>query len=512
MAVNSAARALLPRADPGTRLDDAAPEWLARAHQEQTGETGYIVAGAVEGGPLAAQPTPLEAGTVLWWLLGDTADSLRTTGAELAAERNRTDFLIEASTALSASLNVERCMEAVVRFGARLADAAVVVASAENSRLPVATCSGDDVGHRIVDEDPAVVPGLAETLLEYPPAPSHRIDPTALPQWLLPPGFRDPPGSVLIVALPGHGLSAGALVLLHRDSTHLEERDEVLVQLFASRAGTALSAARLYAEQAGITRLLMRELLPPRLPRIPGVDLASAYRASANHEIVGGDFYDVHPAAGTGDHSLIVLGDVCGKGMEAAVSTGKIRNTLHALVSLSGDHEKVLNLLNQALLTSRHDRFATLVLASLTPRDDGVRLRLTSAGHPPPLIVRADGTVEEADTRGQLVGVLPRVRATTMRTTLAPGESCLLYTDGITEARGGRLGTGMFGEQRLRQALSRCAGMPAGATAEYVQMLATQWAGPRQHDDIALVVIATPPRPAPRPAAASNALSGGRTP
>ncbi|WP_245664534.1 PP2C family protein-serine/threonine phosphatase [Nocardia grenadensis] len=423
----------------------------------------------------------------------------RTTGVELAEERSRTEFLIEASEALSASLNIERCTESVARLAARLADGATVVAPVQDLRLPVITCSVDKVRHQLVDRDPAAVPGLAEALLGFPPVPSRWIDPHAVPSWILPEDFRGPLGSVMIIALPGHGLPAGALVLFRRVGRHpFGERDEILAHLFAIRAGAALSAARLYAEQTAITDLLMRELLPPRLPRVHGVELASGYRASENHQIVGGDFYDVHAAAGTRDESLVVLGDVCGKGLEAAVLTGKIRNTLHALVSMSDDHEKVLNLLNQALLTSHHDRFATLVMASVAHRDGRVRIRLTAAGHPPPLIVRSDGTVEKADTRGQLIGVLPRVTATTLRTTLEPGESCLLYTDGITEARGGPLGTSMFGEHRLLEALSRCAGMPAEAVVEHVQMLAAQWVGHRQHDDIALVVVTAPMWPQQR--------------
>lgn len=188
----------------------------------------------------------------------------------------------------------------------------------------------------------------------------------------------------------------------------------------------------------------------------------------------------------------MVLGDVAGKGLDAAVLTGKIRNTLHALLPLADDHERLLNLLNGALLTSRHTRFATLVLASVSRRGGKVHLRLTSAGHLPPLIVRNDGTVEEVATRGTLVGALPTVTATTVRTVLAPGETCLLFTDGITEARGGPLGDDLFGDHRLHRALSPCAGMPAEAVVERVQMLASEWVGAGRHDDMAAVAINAP--------------------
>lgn len=207
---------------------------------------------------------------------------------------------------------------------------------------------------------------------------------------------------------------------------------------------------------------------------------------------MGGDFYDVYPAADDSQESLVVLGDVCGKGIEAAVLTGKVRNTLHALLPLASDHHRVLSMLNDALLSSHHTRFVTLALASVSRLDSGLRMRLTCAGHLPPLIVRANGEVEVVETIGTVVGVLPEIATTTVEVTLAPGETCLLYTDGITEARGGPLGSEMFGEDRLHEALTRCAGMPAEAIVEHVHMLAAEWARERSHDDMALVAVTAP--------------------
>jgi serine phosphatase RsbU (regulator of sigma subunit) len=337
------------------------------------------------------------------------------------------------------------------------------------------------------------MPGLGEALRDFPPVPSRWIDPAAVPGWLLPPRLAGMTGPVAVTPLPGHGVPAGALVLLRRAGRGPFGADEdVSARLFAARAGTALSAARMYSEQAGITATLMRELLPPALGGVPGVDLAGGYRPSGRDERVGGDFYDLHPAADPDGETLVVLGDVCGKGLDAAVLTGKIRNTLHALRPLAGDHARVLELLNDALLTSHHTRYATLVLASVARRGSQVALRLTSAGHPAPLVVRADGSVEAARTRGTIVGALPRVRSCTAEVTLAPGETCLLFTDGITEAKGGPLGADRFGDDRLRRVLAECAGMPAGAVVERVQTLASQWVGGRPHDDMAVVAVTAP--------------------
>jgi serine phosphatase RsbU (regulator of sigma subunit) len=174
------------------------------------------------------------------------------------------------------------------------------------------------------------------------------------------------------------------------------------------------------------------------------------------------------------------------------VLTGKIRTTLRALLPMAGDHQALLKLLNRTLADRRDARFVTLVLASARREGATVRLRVTSAGHPPPLIVRADGRVEEADTRGSLIGVLPDIESTSADITLDPGETCLLYTDGIIEARGGPLGDAMFGEDRLRQSLTECANMPADAVVERIQMLASQWIGRGTHDDMAVLAITAP--------------------
>lgn len=498
--LNDAASALFPDARAGGPLGDIVPPWLADAHERQRttipaqkGRSARAASGPVGERSFEAYPAPGTEGETVWWLAEDT--ERRRAEAALETERERTAFLAEASNALLSSLNVERCMEVTAQLAAEhLADAAVVISPAHRRRFPVASCRrGRAVTHGTVAVDPTTVPGLGEALQGFPPVPSRWIDPGSVPGWAIPDGFAEPVGSVVITPLPGHGVAAGALMLLRRDDrAAFTEADELFARLFAARAGAALSSARMYTEQARITDTLMRELLPPALHQVHGVEFAGGYRASSNSERIGGDFYDVHPGPGPGEESLAVLGDVCGKGLDAAVLTGKIRNTLHALLPLADDHVRMLGLLNSALINSHHTRFATLVLASARRQGSRVRLRLTSAGHPAPLIVRGSGRVEEADTRGSLVGVLPAVHARTDTVELEPGETCLLFTDGITEARGGPFGDEMFGEDRLKRALQECAGMPAAAVVERIQMLASQWMGRAKHDDMAVVAITAP--------------------
>ncbi|WP_190189111.1 PP2C family protein-serine/threonine phosphatase [Streptomyces minutiscleroticus] len=492
---NEAARTLFPPAE-------GLPPWLADAHRRPrasgTPEQG-VVSGTVAGRSFEAYSSPGEGGEVVWWLVEDTGHRLAEEA--LRTERERTELLEEISGVLLSSLNVDRCAEVTARTAAdHLADAAVVVAPAQGRRHPLTYArAGGAVTQTLARVDPSSVPGLAEALQGFPPVPTRWIDPEELADWLIPPGFDGPIDSVIIAPLPGHGIPAGALILL-RSSTHraFTDGEEAFAHLFAARAGAALSAAHLYAEQASITATLLQELLPPRLERVHGVEYAGVYRPSQDHEDVGGDFYDVHPGADASQDTFVVLGDVAGKGLQAAALTGKIRSVLQALLPLSGDHQQVLTLLNDALLTSHHTRYASLVLASVR-RSEGsegaegqVRLRLTSAGHLPPLIIRADGRVEPVDTLGQIVGALPKVTAHSVDVVLAPGETCLLYTDGITDAHGGPLGEELYGEHRLRHALRECARMPAKAVVEHVQMLAAQWLGGGRHDDMATLAITNP--------------------
>lgn len=495
VATNAAARSLFSHASRGHRANGGLPHWLAEAHRrlEPGAPPSGPASGAVADRTFQAHPSPGEAGTVVWWLLEDT--DLRSAQRALRSERERTALLADISGALLSSLNVDRCTEVTARMAAdHLADAAVIVATSPGRRHSLTYAqSGGEVTRTTARIDAATVPGLAEALQGFPPVPTRWIDPDDLPGWVVPPGFDGPIGSVIVTPLPGHGVPAGVLILLRSGTQRaFTDGEELFARLFAARAGAALSAARLYAEQASITATLLRELLPPSLERVHGVEYAGAFRASQDHERVGGDFYDVHPGADPAEETFVVLGDVAGKGLEAAVLTGKIRSVLQALLPLSGDHQQVLTLLNDALLNSHHTRFATLVLASARRRAGQVELRLTSAGHLPPLIIRADGRVEEAATGGTLVGALPHVSARSVDAVLMPGETCLLYTDGITEARGGPLGDQLYGEARLQAALRDCARMPAEAVVERVQMLVAQWLGEGRHDDLATLAITNP--------------------
>jgi serine phosphatase RsbU (regulator of sigma subunit) len=342
----------------------------------------------------------------------------------------------------------------------------------------------------------AEVPGLVEALGGFPPIPSRWLDAHQVPDWLLPDDLG-PVGALLVTPLPGNAEPAGALILARcGPEAAFTAEDEILARIFAARAGAAISAAALYREQVDTTAILQADLLPPELPQPDGVELIGSYQAAKEALRIGGDFYDVFGPTATSADTVVALGDVCGKGPEAAVLTGKVRQTLRALRLVDAAPDAMLHVLNQALLQSgRQHRFVTLVVGSITRTDHGrIRVTLASGGHPSPLVLRADGTVEEVPTSGTLIGVVPETVVRPATVELAPGELCLLYSDGLTEARGGPSGNEHYGEDRLREALSSCQGMPGVAAVERVRQLVSDWVHGGMRDDIAMLAVRAPSR------------------
>ncbi|MCZ4119794.1 PP2C family protein-serine/threonine phosphatase [Streptomyces sp. H39-S7] len=495
---NKAAEALFPSLGESDAFTaDVVAPWLVQAQEQGVdaldGSVGARVFRAT------AQPLP---GECTGWLLTDVTEE-RAALQRLSDERTRTQFLVRASARLLSSLNQRRCLRVTTELAAeQLADAAVLVTPTRGRRVAVTRMvHGGRLEELTLSVNVDQVPGLSDALAGFPPVPSRWVDPDLAPPWLAPEDFGEL-GSLIVTPLPGNGVPAGALILLRRAGRPgFDEEEELFARIFAARAGAAISAAMLYAERTETTNILQRALIPPPIDRLEGIDLASSYRPARAADLIGGDFYDVHPplstpggAEGSGE-TLLMLGDVCGKGPAAAILTGKIRNTLAALRRLEPRHKQLLELLNATLLDEQDARFVTLVLAGVTPVANGrLELRLTSAGHPAPMIIRADGSVEQAATRGSLIGALPHITSTTWTTILDPGETCLLFSDGVTEARGGPSGKEMFDDERFKEALRECADMPVEAIVERVELAVAQWLGGGEHDDIALLALGAPRR------------------
>ncbi len=234
-----------------------------------------------------------------------------------------------------------------------------------------------------------------------------------------------------------------------------------------------------------LARTLQQTLIPPTPPEIPGLDVAAAYRPAGDGSTVGGDLYDVYPL-GTDDWGL-VLGDVCGKGVDAAVVTALARYTVRALAVELERPSDVLASLDQVVQGHETDRFCTVVLARLRQRDDGWYVTLGTGGHPPPVLVRRDGRPELVPLEGSIVGVLAEPEFCDLELQLDPGDVLLLYTDGVTEARHGRE---FFGDERLLEGAGH-GGSAADMVAALVEQVMVFQAG-ETRDDIAVLAIRVP--------------------
>ncbi len=200
----------------------------------------------------------------------------------------------------------------------------------------------------------------------------------------------------------------------------------------ALRVGNAVENARLFRQREAIAHTLQQSLLPPELPKLPGLDVAALYRPAGEVNEVGGDFYDLF---GTGrDEWFAVVGDVCGKGAEAAAVTALARYTIRAAVTRHRSPANVLRWLNAAMLRQQADRFVTLACVRIELADV-VTVTVACGGHPAPRVLRSTGLVEELGAIGTVVGLLEAVAAEDRTTRLAPGDALVLYTDGLTEAR-----------------------------------------------------------------------------
>ncbi|MGH3975927.1 MAG: PP2C family protein-serine/threonine phosphatase, partial [Pseudonocardiaceae bacterium] len=209
---------------------------------------------------------------------------------------------------------------------------------------------------------------------------------------------------------------------------------------------------------------------------------------AAGELAVGGDFYLLRPLSD--DATLFALGDVCGKGAEALAESSRVQHSLTALMIVEQEPARLLRLLNRALVAAGRTVFTTLVLGVLRPTPEGLRLTLAAGGHPAPLVVRDGGHVEEVRVPGTVVGILPDARFGRTSITLEPGDTCVLYSDGVTEAsRYAGEREEQFGSARLAGCLRGCAGMTAQAVATRVKDAITDWLGGNDGDDLAILAI-----------------------
>jgi PAS domain S-box-containing protein len=294
--------------------------------------------------------------------------------------------------------------------------------------------------------------------------------------------------TALVLPLHARGVPLGTAVLLSaRGRPGLPEAEVALAEELARRAAVALDNARRYRERDHIAAALQRALLPAALPEVPGCELAARYVPSGTGGEVGGDFYDIFE---TGDGWGIVIGDVCGKGPDAAAVTGLARHTVRVAAVQDRRPAAVLAVLNRVLLAEAgDDRFVTAAYADYAPTTDGARLRLALGGHPPPVLLR-DGQVRHVGAHGSLLGVFDEVELADTVVDLRPGDTVVLVTDGVLEA------PGVAGRLDLDGLLAAVVGTAgAEATAAAVVDAVTAHSGGPAPDDVAVLVLRVVPAP-----------------
>jgi PAS domain S-box-containing protein len=466
-----------------------------------TGEAGEIVVRFRERGSgeerwSAIKAAPIRDGEGTVTMAINVIEDISTHKRAERAQR----FLSESTAVLSSSLDLDEVMGQVARL------AVPTVADWLFIDLVLDGVGIDRVA--VAHMDPQ---RLREAQSLYQGAPPDRLAPGGVPHVLRtarpelhpdlqaelasaapggPPYFRLARAfgmrSALVVPMSSRGRMLGALTLATDPGGRcFDEHDLELAMELARRCATAIDNARLFSERAYIARTLQQSLLPAELPDIPGIEAAARFRPTGEGNEVGGDFYDLFESGAQG--WTIVMGDVCGKGPDAAAVTALARYTLRAASMRAGPPSRSLRLLNEALLRQRDDRrFCTVAYAHLEPEQDGVRVGCAIGGHPLPLLLRADGGVEAVGAPGTLLGVLPEPNFEDTRVSLHAGDSLVFYTDGVVEGRGVN---GPLDETGLSHLLAACAGEGADAIAARVEEAALAASGGKPRDDIAVLVL-----------------------
>jgi serine phosphatase RsbU (regulator of sigma subunit) len=405
--------------------------------------------------------------------IGLLLENHRLRRADLA-RRGWLMFLAEAGDLLAQSLDVQLTLALIPRLVVPrlgLWCAVHVVDDDGELRLAASTHSDESTVPKLLDHLDAARPLLLEALgLE-----------AALP--------LAAPADGIAVALVARGQRLGTIAV-GRDPESRQGPDEIAaIEDFARRAAVAIDNNRIYAERRAVATELQRSLLPPELPRIDGIDLGAEYVPAGEAVDVGGDFYDI--VSLPDGRWLVVIGDVSGKGVQAAIVTGLVRDVTRSLVRDGRPVADTLARLNETLVERGGGRFCTLALAVLSRRPDGcVDVALHLAGHDQTVLVHPDGRTRLVGRCGTALGLLPVVKSPVEQVVLAPGDMLIFSTDGVTERR--HRGT-LFGIDRLRNEASTLAGFPAEVVAARLRTAAVAFSPEPPRDDIAVLTVRIEP-------------------
>ncbi|MDX6377767.1 MAG: hypothetical protein QOE98_2070 [Gaiellaceae bacterium] len=291
--------------------------------------------------------------------------------------------------------------------------------------------------------------------------------------------------SMLSTPLVVRGRTIGALTFGWRQDRAYGGLDIGVAEQLARRVALAIDNARLYGVQREIAHTLQQSLLPGILPQPPGIEIAARYRPSGEGAEVGGDFYDAWAISDGG--YAIAIGDVAGKGPGAAAMTALTRHAMRVTSRYERSPSRILEVVNDAIMEERSvAEFCTAALALLRPNGDGYTLTSACAGHAAPLVLRVDGTVEEAGTWGTLLGAVTDAKFHDATTHLVYGDAVICYTDGVTERRIDGI---LFGEERLKRLIASLVGEPADAIAGRIDDAVVAYAPGLPDDDVAILAL-----------------------
>ena len=409
----------------------------------------------------------------------------------------RQRFLAEAGQLLASSLDYQQTLERIARM--------LVPRLADWCGIEVLDESDEPQQVAVAHADPAKVEMAHELRSRYPP---DRDSPTGVPA-IMRGGpaelYRQIPDEMIVAAAQDDehlrlirelgmrsamavpmrigNQTLGVITLVSAESGRVFDDDDLaFAEDLALRAATAIQNARLFAAQERIAHTLQASLLPERLPEVIGWETDAAYQAGERGADVGGDFYDVLPVAAG---HLVVLGDVTGKGIEAAALTSLVRHSARMAARFDPRPARVLALVNQVLREQPQLSLVTVVCALVEAEGDQARLTVSSAGHPLPLLLRPGEAPAPVGDHGVLLGVAGEEDWSETPVRLTAGDTVLFYTDGVTETPGADT---RFGELRLREAMLRAGDGPAALLLEIEQSLRAFQAGATL-DDRAMLAL-----------------------
>jgi phosphoserine phosphatase RsbU/P len=384
-------------------------------------------------------------------------------------------FLAEASELLAQSLDVELTMALIPRLIVPRLGQWSAVYGLDEWQEPVYAAAA----HTDETALPALLAGLREGGPDGAPVRLREVART---------GFQAPlpaPVEGFAVPLTARGGRLGVLAVGRYPDRRQDPEEITIVEGIAHRAALALDNARIHAERRRVAQTLQQSLLPPVLPALGGVGLGAEYVPTLGDADVGGDFYDVVPMPD--GRWLLVIGDVSGKGVQAATVTGLVRDVIRVLVRDGRPLHDLLSRLNETLVERGGGRYCTLAMAALTIGPaDRLQVALHLAGHDRPVLVSRAGKVSFVGTPGTALGLLNQVHTPSVAVSLVPGDTLVFYTDGVTERRrGGEL----FGIDRLRASAAGLAGYGADVAAARLRAAALGFSAEPPRDDIAILAL-----------------------